>query len=457
MKHYGDVKTLNGAELSPVDIITFGSPCQNLSIAGNRSGITGSQSSLFFEAIRIIREMRCKTNGQSPRWICWENVPGAFSSNSGADFKAVLDSIIGIVEPTAQVPLPDKNRWPHADCYLGCGWSLAYRTLDAQHWGVPQRRRRIFLVADFAGGSAGKILFKSEGLSGYSAAGFRAWQRASSSLADCIGDAIPLCLNDQGGSCISVSAGVTSTLRAQEHGHQPCVLYENHSQDSRYTGPLAVAPTVATKFGTGGNNQPLVISDAVPHTLKMRSGRQDGDREPLVQSNLSAILSCNDDQTFFAPTGGLVPYAIGNGQLHQADLSEKAGTLTCMHDQQSVMVPQGNDQDAQSTATPRYTIRRLTPMECGRLQGFPDWWCKGLETPHPTEIEICFWSGVWETHRNVTAPQTKPKSRQQIVKWLKAPHTDSAEYRMWGNGVALPCVFFVLSGIVWASSVVSNC
>ena len=145
MKHYGDISQMDGGKIEPVDIITFGSPCTDMSIAGRRSGLEGQQSVLFYQAIRIIKEMRCATNGKYPRYICWENVPGALSSNGGEDFKAVLEAVIGIVEPGAEVPSPEKNRWPYADIYLGDGWSVAYRTLDAQHWGVPQRRKRIFL------------------------------------------------------------------------------------------------------------------------------------------------------------------------------------------------------------------------------------------------------------------------------------------------------------------------
>ena len=164
VKHYGDVSAISGADLPPVDIITFGSPCQDMSIAGKRDGLDGSRSSLFYEAIRIVKEMRCKTNGEKPRFIVWENVPGAFSSNKGLDFKAVLEAVIGVKEPSAQVPAPEKKGWPDADYYLGDGWSVAYRVLDAQWWGVPQRRKRIFLVADFADQSAPKVLFESEGI-----------------------------------------------------------------------------------------------------------------------------------------------------------------------------------------------------------------------------------------------------------------------------------------------------
>ena len=174
VRHYGDVSAISGADLPPVDIITFGSPCQDMSIAGKRDGLDGSRSSLFYEAIRIVKEMRCKTNGEKPRFIVWENVPGAFSSNKGQDFKAVLEAVIGVKEPSASVPAPEKKGWPDADYYVGDGWSVAYRVLDAQWWGVPQRRKRIYLVADFADQSAPKVLFESEGVSRYSAEGFPA-------------------------------------------------------------------------------------------------------------------------------------------------------------------------------------------------------------------------------------------------------------------------------------------
>ena len=163
MKHLGDVSKINGAEIEPVDVITFGSPCQDLSVAGKRAGLEGERSGLFMEAIRIVKEMRGATDGKYPTFILWENVPGAFSSNKGEDFRVVLEEIIKVVEPDATMPPADKGRWPYADVYVGEGWSLAYRTFDAQYWGVPQRRRRIYLVADFRGERAGEILFEREG------------------------------------------------------------------------------------------------------------------------------------------------------------------------------------------------------------------------------------------------------------------------------------------------------
>lgn len=311
MKHYGDISQMDGGKIEPVDIITFGSPCTDMSIAGRRAGLDGKQSVLFYQAIRIIQEMRNATHGKYPRYIVWENVPGAFSSNHGEDFKAVLEAVIGIKEPGTQVPMPEKNLWPYADLYMGEQWSVAYRTLDAQHWGVPQRRRRIFLVADFAGWGAGQVLFESEGLSGYSAEGFRAWQRAARDPAAGSG-AAGVCLNDQGGSCMDVSSEVAATLRAERHGHPPCVLdaagfCTEHSADSRGIGfeperaptlragvvPAAIAleshpidsrikiaddgtiQTLTSRMGTGGMNVPLV--------MKIRSGCEGGGKGPLIQ------------------------------------------------------------------------------------------------------------------------------------------------------------------------------
>ena len=331
MKHYGDVSVLNGADLEPVDIITFGSPCQDMSVAGKRAGLDGSRSNLFYEAVRIAKEMRQATNGQYPTWLCWENVPGAFSSNGGEDFKAVLDEIRHVKDPEADTPRPEK--WPNAGCILADDHSIAWRVFDAQYWGVPQRRKRIYLVADLAGQRAGKVLFESEGLSGYTPEGFRSWQGAAGPAEEGSGTAGSLCLNDQGGERMDVSEDVTGTLRAQDHGHPPAVLsagfctehsararsigyeeetsptlragtvpatvYENHGQDTRFTGPVDTAPTIVSSYGTGGNNQPFVVE--TPKTLKIRCGCEGGGKGPLIQDDRSATLSCNNDQTLFVP------------------------------------------------------------------------------------------------------------------------------------------------------------
>ena len=513
MKHYGNISAMDGGRIEPVDIITFGSPCQDMSVAGRRDGLDGARSSLFYEAVRIIKEMRCATDGKYPRWICWENVPGAFSSNKGEDFKAVLEAVIGIAEPETEMPMPEKARWPYADLYLGDGWSVAYRTLDAQYWGVPQRRRRIYLVADFAGWGAGQVLFESEGLSGYSAEGFRAWQRAAGDSAVGAG-AAGVCLNDQGGSCMDVSSEVAATLRAENHGHPPCVLdaagfCTEHSADSRGIGfeqeraptlragvvPAAIAleshpidsrikiaddgtiQTLTSRMGTGGMNVPLV--------LKIRSGCEGGGKGPLIQEDRSATLSCNNDQTLFEP----VPFGICSDQskamlsdnphagIYKAQTSRtldtgggnpgcNQGGIAVVAREKSYAMTMNSYVQVEEEKTPAllsrdykdptavnsgYTVRRLTPTECARLQGFPDWWCSGLDTPEPTGEDIAFWTEVWETHRRLCNPSVKPKTERQIVKWLRSPHSDAAEYKMWGNGVALPCVWFVLSGIVFST------
>ena len=559
VKHYGDVNSIRGDEVEPVDIITFGSPCQNLSIAGKRAGLEGKQSSLFFQAIRIIKEMRCATDGRYPRFIVWENVPGAFSSNGGEDFRAVLNAVCSVKDGGISVPRPPKGKWANAGCIMADGFSLAWRVVDACLWGVPQRRKRIYLVSDLTGGCAGKVLFESEGVSGYTPQGFRAWQGAAGGAAPCIGAAGGICLNDQGGSRMDVTDDVTCTLRAEAH-HPPCVLeqavFENHSQDTRYTGPLETAPTVNATYGMGGNNQPFVVE--TPKTLKIRAGGGNGGKGALVQDDKSATLSCNNDQTVFVPVqafgicskesnamksvnphsgfyeaqtartldcncnnpssnqGGIAVVAVQGSMIGRDDKNgpqgsgvnedvsftlnatdhhavayptyctsknsyfmraekELANTLVATDYKDppvinDVRTASGKDVSGTISASmgskqwlgnqeafsgdyhivePDYIVRRLTPTECARLQGFPDWWCGGLGTDDPTEEEMIFWREVFETHRKVMGTSAKLKSDSQIRKWLKDPHSDSAEYRMWGNGCALPNVYFVLCGIVY--------
>ena len=559
MKHYGDISTIDGSELEPVDIISFGSPCQNLSVAGKREGLDGDRSSLFYEAIRIVKEMREATNGKYPRYIVWENVPGAFSSNKGEDFKAVLNEICKVKDEQVSISKPAK--WENAGRIMGDGFSIAWRLLDAQYWGVPQRRQRIYLVADFDGGSAGKILFESEGLSGYSAQGFKSWQNAANGITEGIG----------------------------ETGETDSLMFENHSQDTRYRGPLEVAQTVSSTYGMGGNNQPFVVQ--TPKTLKVRCGCEGGGKGALVQDNLSATLSTNNDQTLFQPRaygvcaknsnsmksdnpnsgfyeadtsrcldanggnptcnqGGIaviegngsrpshrgdgykesdVMYTLNATEQHAVAFAEVHATLSANDgpkgpSSQMMKNPEENfvgepsygigrpamnqgynakfsfqiEEEVEPTlvasgasgvAHPRfssskasffteaneecantlvatdykdppivndgdeidYIVRRLTPTECARLQGFPDWWCDDLGIPDPTDEDIAKWREVFETHAKAIGKITKPKSDAQIRKWLQNPQSDSAEYKMWGNGVALPNVFFVLAGIKYYS------
>lgn len=513
MKHYGDVSALNGADLPPVDIITFGSPCQDMSIAGKRSGLDGSRSSLFYEAVRIIKEMRCATNGKYPRFCVWENVPGAFSSNKGEDFRCVLESLCRVKDETVSVPRHEK--WSAAGNIVADGFSIAWRVLDAQYWGVPQRRKRIFLVADFDSECAGKILFESEGLSGYSAEGFKTWQRAAAAAESGSGTAGAVCLNDQGGQSIEISNDITGTLRAETHGHPPCVLesvvYENHSQDTRYTGPLEVAPTVSSTYGMGGNNQPFVVENTRCFDVRFTSDGTKNARHNCYETDTSRTIDTSGNSPD-SNQGGVAVVAVQGSMIGRADkngpqgsgINEDVSFTLNATDRHAVAFSQDsytkyseNDKcgalraaggmygggsetlvystsknsyhteaemnlantlvasdykDPPTVNSPEYIVRRLTPTECARLQGFPDWWCADLGTDEPTDEELRFWKEVFETHRKIIGSAVKPKSEKQILTWLKNPHSDSSEYKLWGNGVALPCVYFVLSGIAWVSS-----
>lgn len=341
--NHGDVTKIDGGTIEPVDIITFGSPCQDLSIAGKRIGIhDGNRSSLFFEAIRIIKEMRNATENQFPRFAVWENVPGAFSSNHGQDFRAVLQAFCEIKGGDVPVPEPPKGRWSHSGCIVGDGFSLAWRIYDAQYWGVPQRRKRIYLIADFGSERAPEVLFKSDGLSGYSAESIGAWQRTACRAEDCAGASgggLTWCVNPQGSSGISVTEDQTGTLVAQDHGHHPAVLQSagfctEHSAKARSIGyeeemsptlragviPAAMSvqhnptdgrmkleqdgktQTLTGRMGTGGNNVPLV-AEPEPVTLKIRCGKEGGGKGALIQQDKSATLATNNDQTLFQPVG----------------------------------------------------------------------------------------------------------------------------------------------------------
>lgn len=269
MKHYGDICNINGAEIEPVDIITFGSPCTDMSVAGKRAGLDGEQSVLFYEAIRIIKEMRYKTNGQYPRWAVWENVPGAFSSNKGQDFASVLKAITEIKDETAAIPMPDNGKWLPAGEIRGCastlgdGFSVAWRVLDAQHFGVAQRRRRIYLVADFADECAGKVLFEFEGLSGHTPQSGIPWQTATGNAEACTGKAISF----EPGAVARLATGhfwndSACCLRADMGDNQLAVAIENHPTDSRVkVDESGKIQTLTSRMGTGGGNVPLVMGE----------------------------------------------------------------------------------------------------------------------------------------------------------------------------------------------------
>ena len=670
VKHLGSVTDINGAEVDPVDVITFGSPCQDLSVAGKRAGLKHeangdeetTRSGLFMEAVRIIKEMREKTNGVYPRIAVWENVPGAFSSNKGEDFRIVCEELIKIVEPSASMPPVPKNGWAYADCYVGDGWSLAYRVLDAQHWGVPQRRRRIYLVADFRGQRAGKVLFERDGVRGYFETGRTPWQATPADAQRGVGaddregdrvsigfplgfrpenvrlydevattlcngtrpgftcgvierqpsmvgfdayqhhgwrqsevcgtltagqnDSIlgdtplvavsqPLCMaTQQGGAEIMEDKCPTITAAAGMSGNnQPVVcygearpiytpteqyLFENHSQDTRYKGPLDVAPIVSATFGMGGNNQPFVVEPRVFESHPMDSRiKEVGDIGPTVTTKYakgcadtplvmepfckSARARSADDATTWVPgrvantintfdqgetranelvvlglpipihdqptrfsgkrgdksdgkgnglgvgepgdpmntlTGGdrhAVAY-LASGKDTSGTLMASMATKQCLGDQEAfsgdyhIIEEHGECYQSVTGALcacdykgvgsqyvsedkliidpkQRYIVRRLTPTECARLQGFPDKWGHPDQKDDLTDEEYRFWLEVRNTHAAINGRATKEYTKQQMLTWYNKLHTDSSEYKMWGNGIALPNALYVMQGI----------
>ena len=394
MVHLGDICKINGAEIEPVWCITGGSPCQDLSIAGKRAGLAGARSGLFMEQVRIVKEMReaDKRNGRTgdmvrPRYLVWENVVGAFSSNKGKDFAAVLEEIIKIVEPEAPgIEVPEKG-WPTWGGYhdeVGGRWSVVWRTHDAQYWGVPQRRRRISVVADFGGDTASEIQFDGESVSGdiaeSGASGEGFAEDAESGFNPAVRDVTTYCLQGNG-----IDRADTAGCNGKGWREDSC--YTLNTIDR----PDVVAPAVALDM--------THACDVI---------RECGEQVPALQARMG--------------TGGnQVPltYGIGNGQANEASImaEEVSQTLNTMHDAQAVMcedvshAPRAKAacayrEDAETYPVQNMVVRRLTPLECERLQGFPDHW---------TDI------GEWIDEKG-----------------KKHKDADSPRYKALGNSIALP-------------------
>lgn len=399
MQHLGSILDVDGSKVVPVDIICGGSPCQDLSVAGKQAGIhNGERSHLFFEMTRIIKEMRGATNGKYPRYIIWENVPGAFSSNKGEDFLAVLQAFAEIADPNIHVPKPESKggrlAWKYAGEVVGDGWSIAWRTVDAQYWGVPQRRRRIYLVADLGSECAGEILFEREGVSRDSEPSGAQGQTAS-------GDAGRGFVGSGEHERRGVVSDVVFALQANgiDRADTACCNGSGWRENESYT--LNTVDRHAVCFAPNGNHCGVFDESHVGATLQTKYHYGSGGDSALAvfdargNGNGETVPTLTGDHQ--NRVTDYTALAVGNEQMQNITMAEVGNTLDCMHDQQAVLY---------NGKPPRkYTVRRLTPLECCRLQGFPDYWMDGVDG------------------------------------------SDSAKYKMWGNGMALPNMLFVMRRI----------
>lgn len=410
MKHLGDITKIRGDKIEPVDCITFGSPCQDLSIAGCRAGLAGERSGLFMEAVRVIKEMRSSTNGLYPTFAVWENVPGAFSSNRGEDFRAVLEELARVEQPDASIPRPSgrRGRRSKAGAIAGNGWSLAWRQLDAQYWGVPQRRKRIALVADFGGQRAAEILFERTSLSGNPCESIPAWKTFARTPEASVAGYDRMV---ESGNSITGDAESEGTGRSGGKGTGRVLESDHRETSTRCTEPAA-------------------------YTLKIRSGCEGGGKGALVQTELSATISTLQDQTLFQPVvydargngdGKIVPTITGDHENRITDYTAIAIERKTFNEQSfshykesdkcsTLKAKAGNIGNGSECLIAekaiRWIVRRLTPVECERLQGYPDGY---------TDI------GDW----------TDSKGK-------KHKYADSPRYKALGNSIALPQWFWLV-------------
>ena len=510
MKHFGDVSKINGAEIEPVDVITFGSPCQDLSVAGKRAGLKHeangddetTRSGLFMEAVRIIKEMREATDGKYPSYALWENVPGAFSSNKGEDFRLVCEELIKIVEPGAVMPEVPANGWAYADSYIGDGWSLSYRVFDAQYWGVPQRRRRIHLVLDLRGERAREILFEREGLRGYFETGRTPWEGTPADAEGRAGaddqegnsgepgggrglDAITLepgIAAREGGH---IYQGVCGTLRANAGDNQMAVAY-----GVAETPPIYIIDSIGGKAERGWEGDiapclkashhkfPPVITQAAgfcpEQSAKTRGIGFEEEKAPTLRAGVTPAVvmepvPIHDQATRYATKRGGRADGKGNGlgvgapgdpmntltaaDRHGVAYATDIGFFTSYENTSPTLLARMYKDPrlvSYSEDEPILIARRLTPTECARLQGFADRWGQIDKRANLTDEECKFWLDVRNTHAVISGKEPKDYTAAQMLVWYNKLHTDSAEYKMWGNGIALPTALYCMQGMTIA-------
>ena len=439
MKHLGDITKIDGARIEPVDVITGGSPCQDLSIAGKRAGLAGARSGLFMEQIRIVKEMRQESERTNqlvrPRFMVWENVPGAFSSNGGRDFAAVLEEIIRIAEPEApNIEVPEKG-WPTWGGYhdeVGGRWSVAWRVHDAQYWGVPQRRRRISVVADFGGDTAGEILFERKSVSGCSAPSRAQGEGLAGGAENDVNPAIARSLTARADGSPCADRGpniVCSPHQGGCDGGGKGALVQTEKSGTLVTGNDQTIFCAAFKLGAGGTAQSIGYAENQAPTLTAECGGN----KPAVLLDMShandVIRECGEIapslQARMGTGGNQVPLTYAKQAIGIYKASDQASTcsardykdstdLVCTVDCRNFAennevngtLQAGRGLNLNNVVRTQMVVRRLMPLECERLQGFPDGW---------TDI------GEWYD------------SKGKLHKPADAPR-----YKALGNSIALP-------------------
>lgn len=457
MKHLGDITKIHGDKIEPVDCITFGSPCQDLSIAGRRAGLAGERSGLFMEAVRIIKEMRSSTNGLYPTFAVWENVPGAFSSNGGEDFRAVLEELARVEQPDASIhrPLGRGGRWSKAGAIAGNGWSLAWRQLDAQYWGVPQRRKRIALVADFGGQRAAEILFERTSLSGNPDSCVKTWKEVAGLAAngtagnDRVVGQNAYTLKIRGGCA---GGGKGALVQTEKVGTLLTLQDQTVFQPVRVTEAIPINTQIATRYISMGERTGLGIGEDGDPAYTLQANHEHGvcyciagniiDRSETAGANGSGVKE-NQSYTLNTVDRPAVAYKVfdarGNGDgrtcptitgdhenritdytaiaIERQTFNEQSFSHYKESDKCSTLKAKagniGNGSECLiAEKAIRWIVRRLTPVECERLQGYPDDY---------TNI------GDW----------TDSKGK-------KHKYADSPRYKALGNSIALPQWFWLV-------------